>query len=213
MGIFYTECLVTSDLPDGLRECLQEPLGWTAEDGTRVEVPAGFVTDFASVPRLFWRVLPPWDKHKRASVLHDWLYTEQLVSKKRADAYFYEAMGDLGVPQWKRWAMWAAVASCGFVAWNAHAKERAGRTWGLLGGLALILATSACHTMIYTGPNGETFKRSAPPWANLQFDSLQVAVTTNGTKTLTLEGYKSDLATGFQMGLREGKSLIQAIPK
>lgn len=41
---------------------------------TTIRVPAGFVTDFASIPRAFWVVFPPTGKYGKAAVVHDYLY-------------------------------------------------------------------------------------------------------------------------------------------
>lgn len=91
---------------------------------TQLCVPAGFITDFASIPRIFWRILPPSGKYNKAAVVHDYLYSTQIVHRDIADLIFYEAMGALGVPQWKRWTMYQAVRSCGWVPWNNHKKEK-----------------------------------------------------------------------------------------
>jgi len=74
-----------------------------------IVVKKGFKTDFASVPRVFWNIFPPHGKYAKAAVLHDYLYENAIHSKQYADDIFYEAMGILGVPQWKRWAMYKAV--------------------------------------------------------------------------------------------------------
>jgi hypothetical protein len=82
--------------------------------GLIIEVPAGFETDYASVPRFFWRLLPPWGQHGKAAVLHDFLYRQASgVSKVVADAVFVDAMSSLGVPWWQRMAMFWAVALFG----------------------------------------------------------------------------------------------------
>lgn len=39
----------------------------------RFEVPRGFVTDLASVPRLFWMALPPCGNYTPAAVVHDYI--------------------------------------------------------------------------------------------------------------------------------------------
>src|SRR5437868_748210 len=39
-----------------------------------IVVPAGFVTDFASIPRAFWSGMSPHGQYSRAAVLHDYLY-------------------------------------------------------------------------------------------------------------------------------------------
>lgn len=88
---------------------LLHPLIYESDLIGLVEVPTGFKTDFASVPRLpltFWLA---GDTAHEAAVVHDWLYTMQPVSRSKADAVFLEAMNVLGVSWWRRRAMWAAV--------------------------------------------------------------------------------------------------------
>lgn len=57
-----------------------------------ISVPAGFITDFASIPKIIFWVLPWWAKFNKASVLHDWLYQEHILTRAEADFAFYEAM-------------------------------------------------------------------------------------------------------------------------
>ena len=77
--------------------------------GDKIIVPAGFVTDFASVPRLFWSILPRIGKHASASIIHDYLYFSHERTKKEADDIFYEGMIVLGVGKWKASIMKDAV--------------------------------------------------------------------------------------------------------
>jgi len=77
--------------------------GWT------YTVPKGFVTDFASIPRIFWMVFPPIGKYARAAVIHDYLYRLKGCSRFTADAVFREAMYQLCVPVWKRILIYYAV--------------------------------------------------------------------------------------------------------
>ena len=86
-------------------------------------MPAGFETDFASVPRLFWRVVPPWGRYSPAAVVHDYLYHTGKVSRLAADRLFLELMAALGVPLWKRQIMYWAVRLGGWLAWNASRKR------------------------------------------------------------------------------------------
>ena len=83
-----------------------------------IDVPSGFITDFASVPQLFWNLLPPDGRYTQAAVLHDYLYRSQLRSKKESDSIFLEAMTILDVPAWKRWVMYQSVNMFGTFAWN-----------------------------------------------------------------------------------------------
>ncbi|HCM2000516.1 TPA: DUF1353 domain-containing protein [Salmonella enterica subsp. salamae serovar [1],40:z35:e,n,x,z15] len=74
-----------------------------------INVPAGFVTDLASVPRIFWTLLPPDGKYAKAAIIHDYLYDNALRTKKEADLIFLDGMTVLGVPEWKRKMMYLAV--------------------------------------------------------------------------------------------------------
>lgn len=90
--------------------------------GEVIAVPAGFVTDFASVPCGFWNFEPPLGEAGRAAVVHDYLYLseglEGRYSRAEADAIFREALADLGVPPWKRSLLWAAVRVGGGRGWG-----------------------------------------------------------------------------------------------
>lgn len=86
--------------------------------GRVVEVPAGFITDGASVPRLLWPLFPSWGRYSRAAVLHDYL-GDRLVnrrdphpeglSQRDIDAIFYEAMGVCGVAWPVRALLWCVM--------------------------------------------------------------------------------------------------------
>lgn len=93
------------------------------EEGLFITVPAGFQTDFASVPRILWNLLPPTGKYGKAAVIHDFLYRTGHVAgvpitKAYADAVFRRAMAELGVGKVRRTLMWAAVAVFGRGIWK-----------------------------------------------------------------------------------------------
>lgn len=75
-----------------------------------VSVPAGFVTDFASIPKAFHNILPPTGKYGKAAVIHDYLYrTPGIATKDEADQVFLEAMTALGVGWMTRNIMYQGV--------------------------------------------------------------------------------------------------------
>ena len=74
-----------------------------------IYVPVGYETDLASLPRFMWWLFPPHGKYSKAAIVHDYVYSNALGTKKQADKIFYEAMGVLGVPKWKRILMYWAV--------------------------------------------------------------------------------------------------------
>lgn len=79
-------------------------------DRRPIKIPAGFVTDFASVPKAFWNVMPPTGEYGKAAVIHDFLYrTKGVATKAEADSVFLEAMTALGVGFWTRRTMYYGV--------------------------------------------------------------------------------------------------------
>ncbi len=109
-GVFTP--LIVSPLPNGEHWVLLDEFSYiyTIEnEKTTYTVPAKFVTDFASVPRFFWAVIPKTGKYTKAAVLHDFLYWQKDVSRKHADIVFLAAMKDCGVGFFTRKAMYYAV--------------------------------------------------------------------------------------------------------
>lgn len=100
---------------DGWPLVLLAPLVYTDPKTGRIyRVPAGFKTDLASIPRPLWSIFPPFGRYSRAAVLHDFHYHRgrngtPVVTRKEADLLFKQAMHELGVPGWKRWAFYLAV--------------------------------------------------------------------------------------------------------
>lgn len=79
-----------------------------------VEVPQGFVTDFASIPRAFHWFLHPFGGHAPAAVLHDYLYAiGQKKARALADKLFLNAMKEAGVPAFRRSLMYRMVRTFG----------------------------------------------------------------------------------------------------
>lgn len=103
----------------------------------KVTCKKGFKTDLASVPRLLWMLIAPWDV-ARAAIIHDLLYKcirqyrakegsldhnpkpyevvkTYKAAKKAADKVFLYAMKDASpsVPKWKIYSAYYAVVLFG----------------------------------------------------------------------------------------------------
>ncbi|ONM46860.1 DUF1353 domain-containing protein [Nocardia donostiensis] len=72
-------------------------------------VPAGFRTDFASVPRPVMWLVPRYGVYTKAAILHDYLLCSGVVGTADADGIFRRALREAGVSLPRRWMMWAAV--------------------------------------------------------------------------------------------------------
>ena len=100
--------------------------------GSRITVKKDFVTDLASVPRMCWAFIAPWDV-ARAAIIHDLLYKRirqhrkshaktlgedmKVINeaKKAADDVFHMAMKDANPPvaKWKIAAAYYSVRMFG----------------------------------------------------------------------------------------------------
>jgi hypothetical protein len=120
MGIVATDNLIVEINEDGRRARVHQPLRMFDAGGVEYVVPAGFETDFASVPRFLWRIIPPWGEYSRAAVVHDYLYRNGIGTRAKADEAFRSLMQHLRVSWWKRNAMYAAVRLFGRPAWKGR---------------------------------------------------------------------------------------------
>lgn len=115
---FLTQLIATKAREAGSRGRavwqLQTELAFHSEIYGLVVVPAGFETDFASVPRAplaFWLT---GDTAHASAAVHDYLcrvdYPQARISWRTAADVFREAMKHEGVPAWRRALMhWAVV--------------------------------------------------------------------------------------------------------
>lgn len=88
-----------------------------------LRIPKGFTTDFGSIPRFFWRVLSPTDRHLgKPAVVHDYLYRNPWfdIDRAGADYELREAMKCLGAPWWKHTMVYRGVRLGGGRAFKAR---------------------------------------------------------------------------------------------
>lgn len=76
-----------------------------------IEVPENFITDGASVPRVFQNIFPPFGPYFKAAIIHDWGYSSlnQQFPRKTVDLIFKEAMFNAGIGTLTRETVFWAV--------------------------------------------------------------------------------------------------------
>jgi hypothetical protein len=108
--------------------------GFQIDGASTIIPPDGMITDFASIPRAFWHILPPVGDGSRAryglaAIIHDFLYqTGHIdgvrITRRYADDVFLACMESLEVEPWKRNVMHWAVKTFGGGAWKRHNKHK-----------------------------------------------------------------------------------------
>ena len=79
--------------------------------GKSYVVPKGFVSDGCSVPQMFWGLIAPCIDGRtiRAAIIHDWLYSTAILSRKQADEIFLQLMIEDDFSTWKAYTCYYAV--------------------------------------------------------------------------------------------------------
>ena len=89
-----------------------------------IAVPVGFVTDGASVPRIFWNIFSPFGVYFPAALIHDFLYSKSSnqqhegLTRKQSDQIFLGAMQELGVGWLTRRTIYRAVRIGGWASFK-----------------------------------------------------------------------------------------------
>jgi len=134
MSRFTTQLFLRSFSPDeikaagGERQLYEVTQDFSYESekfGRTITVPAGLVTDFASIPRAAWELLDPEDPVIAwPSVVHDYLYgcggrlpDGTVYDRERADAVLREAMEACGAGSVIRESVYKAVRAFGGTHW------------------------------------------------------------------------------------------------
>lgn len=123
--IFSTEEPTFRRLSSSRRELLEE-LEVTV-DGIRIVIPAGFTSDFSSIPALpLARLLINWRKVDLAGLVHDWLYKAGDLSRKQADQVWRKVAraGETHAGPLAAWLGYLGLRVGGWVTWRRY--RRAG---------------------------------------------------------------------------------------
>ena len=108
----FIDEVIVKPLPDGICWELQHEVRYALPDGRVVYIPAGFNTDFASVPWFFRRIFQPaTGKHRRGALVHDYIYrtVTEHYTKEEADQIFLDIMLEDGYSSWRAHTMYRAV--------------------------------------------------------------------------------------------------------
>lgn len=76
--------------------------------GELITIPAGYTSDFASVPRLLWWLIPPHGMSAEASIIHDFLYDNRIGNRDDVDMFFFACLLEV-VPIWQAKLMYRIV--------------------------------------------------------------------------------------------------------
>jgi len=124
----FTDILLVSPLADGKTWVIMRDFGYevgAAGSADHIDVAIGFQTDFATIPRPFWVILPKWGRYGKITQNGRGMYWTQARPRREADAIFLEAMGVLDVSTPVKYVLFWAVRLFGGLAWVRNRADRA----------------------------------------------------------------------------------------
>jgi hypothetical protein len=94
--------------------------------GQSITIPAGYTTDFATVPQLFWSLCPPHGLAAMPSIVHDFMYDNRLfedsmgerMARRYADLCFLVLMEKANVPKIQRLTYYYVVRAFALRWWR-----------------------------------------------------------------------------------------------
>lgn len=84
-------------------------------------IPSGYTSDGASIPKIFWWLLSPFEDYFKCCVLHDYLcdlFHLNLLERKTCDEIFLEAMSEVGIKKSTRLTLYFFVRIYGMLRYN-----------------------------------------------------------------------------------------------
>jgi len=93
--------------------------------GIQIIVPAGFVSDGASIPWVAQWLIPKEGKWNRPAIVHDYLYQtgkigDWIINQRIADAIYLGLMECREVPAWNRKTQYRILRMFGNIQWNKY---------------------------------------------------------------------------------------------
>ncbi|NET39517.1 MAG: DUF1353 domain-containing protein [Cyanothece sp. SIO1E1] len=110
------------------------------ERNAKIVIEIGFDFDLSSIPRLFWKIIGPYELSVEAPLIHDFMYLSRggrrsdwphgtpilgkiepntcLYSRRDADELFLTMMRQAGVRSWRRFLRYRAVRIFGWLFWK-----------------------------------------------------------------------------------------------
>jgi hypothetical protein len=125
----FTTPLQVECLDDGRHYRLLAEFDFASEVLERIiRVPFGFVTDFASVPRVLWALIPPTGRYSKAAVIHDLAYQcpemiTPIITRLQGDRLLLEGMCALRTGWLTRWLIFWGVRAGGWPTWNGYRRQ------------------------------------------------------------------------------------------
>lgn len=95
---------------------------WSSE---QITIPKGFIFNGMSIPRIFWWFANPMETDGIiASLIHDWLYEQQIYTLQQTDEIFHEVLIVCGMSMSKAGILFLWLKCGSWYTWNLIRKSK-----------------------------------------------------------------------------------------
>ncbi len=101
---------------------ITKPIKHTLINKQEITVPIEFISNGASIPRLFRNIFSQYGVYVTAAIIHDYLYENTIENRKFADRQFLLDMSKVGTPKFTKWLFYYLIRIFGKFNWNKYEK-------------------------------------------------------------------------------------------
>lgn len=92
-------------------------------EGYSFIIPKGYTTDFASVPQIFWWLIPAHCNASMPAVVHDYTCEFGILPRQICDNIFLELLKKENIKKWQYTIMYLYVRALGWIRYDKRKKN------------------------------------------------------------------------------------------
>ena len=119
----------TIQIEDGSKWKVQQPFVYTFINNenrfVNILIPAGWETDYGSIPKVFQNIIEPIGHYSPCYVVHDFMYASEYYSThSECDGVLLNHLEERGASWIRRNIVYSAVRSFGGLVWTKHEEDK-----------------------------------------------------------------------------------------
>lgn len=99
------------------------PIKHTLANGVQLIIPIDYISNGASIPKLLRGIFSQQGVYLMPSIVHDYLYDNNLYSREFVDRQFLLDMGKVGTNKFTKWLFYYVIRIFGGLNWNKSKKK------------------------------------------------------------------------------------------
>jgi hypothetical protein len=102
---------------------IKAPIKHTLHNGVQLIIPIDYISNGASIPKPLRGIFSQQGVYLMPSIIHDYLYDNNLYSREFVDRQFLLDMGKVGTNKLTKWLFYYVIRIFGGLNWNKSKKN------------------------------------------------------------------------------------------